>query len=524
MVGKIKEGTEKGNKKVKVGVRTRIILLVLSLILFMEFATFIIEFRIARKSEKDISFRMADMVVGGIAQHLISEDKDKALSAIKNMLSDNALWVRIHKPEEHFLTWVSENVEEDRNMNEISLPSDFFENPRRIIVRKKGTTFVIVPIFSDTEDVLGAFMVAFPGMNLMKEISTPLVIALIFGFLGVAVSFLIADRIVSPLRKFADSFESLSQGNIEHVDIRSSDEVGKLADIWNSVGERLSEALKKIHGLSNMVRYISSKINSDISGLMNVSGELSSSISSISNAVEEFSSAITEVSRNLTSIADAVRRSSEVSEKGVEKISELSGKMENFSRKLSEFFDISGKLSRELESIKSIVSTIEDISDQTNLLALNASIESARAGSAGSGFAVVAQEVRRLAEDTMTELGSIKKIVERITELFSLINSFAEDMRKSFEEILGTMNESQKSFSNIAELSRSSAADIGAISTSFEEQARVSEEIAKNMKDIVAGNERLMELINSLKRISDELIGLSHKLKQSVDFFKLDEK
>ena len=393
-----------------------------------------------------------------------------------------------------------------------------------MLIRKEGTTFVIVPILSDEENILGAFMVAFPGMNLLKEISIPLIIGIIFGFLGIAISFLITDKIVSPLRKFADSFESLSQGSIEHVDVRSSDEVGKLADIWNNVGDRLSETLEKIHGFSNMIKYISSKINSDISGLMNVSGELSSNISSISNAVEEFSSAITEVSRNLTSIADAVRRSSEMSEKGVEKISELSGKMESFSQKLSEFFSISDKLSRELESIKSIVSTIEDISDQTNLLALNASIESARAGSAGSGFAVVAQEVRRLAEDTMTELGGIKEIVERITELFSLINSFAQDMKKNFDEILGTMNESHKSFRNIAELSKSSAGDIGAISTSFEEQVRVSEEISKNMKDIVATNEKLMELISSLKKISDDLIELSYKLKQSVDFFKVDER
>jgi methyl-accepting chemotaxis protein len=367
------------------------------------------------------------------------------------------------------------------------------------------------------------------GGNILSRISKLSFLSSVFTLtsaIGVSVIFVVlslvfSGRIVSAVEKFLKVFNLLTKGEIKAVDIKGQDEMGRLAFAWNSVSQEIIKVLKDVQDISDKVKELSSNVKNEIMRIYNATARPAQNIVAISNAVEEFSATINEVKKRLEYIVSLSKSSVSVSVEGASKVSALSERVKNFSSQLSLFVQKLKNLSDEISKVKDIVSTIEDIADQTNLLALNASIEAARAGDAGKGFAVVAQEVRKLAEKTMTEAKSITQIVSSVTKISEDVSQFMMGVKGSFEDITNLMGEIVVSFSQIQDASKSSSDEISSLSTSFEQQVRTVEEIAKNIREISEIGDEISKFSDVAKRVSDDLLGLASRLKEVVKFFKV---
>ncbi len=240
-------------------------------------------------------------------------------------------------------------------------------------------------------------------------------------------------------------------------------------------------------------------------------------VSASATAMEEMNATVLEVARNAGVASDASERAKQNAHTGesiVEQSVEAIRAVQQDTVVLRENMSVLGK---QAESIGQIMTVISDIADQTNLLALNAAIEAARAGEAGRGFAVVADEVRKLAEKTMTatkEVGSaISGIQQGTRKSVDAVDQTASNLEKATELV----NKSGSSLADIVNESNHTADQVRSIATAAEEQSAASEEIAHSLEGI---NAIAVSTANTMHQASSavaELAGQAHELQTLVD-------
>ena len=405
----------------------------------------------------------------------------------------------------------------------------------------KNATLSAVNGFDDVRDrCLANREIADGAISLM---TIGLIVAVLVGGL---LAWTLAHLITGPLRKSVDFAGMVAAGNLDRtLDICQKDEVGRLADALNSMVGTLSQRIRDAAAATEEAQRrqaeatramseaekarkeaeqakrqgmldAAARLESVVAGVSKASEELANQvrqaslgaqeqaarISETATAMEEMNSTVLEVARNAGTTAEASNQARDKAAAGSSEVQKVVAGMATINSGAEELRAEMEDLSRKAESIGAILNVISDIADQTNLLALNAAIEAARAGEAGRGFAVVADEVRKLAEKTMQATAQVGQAIRGIQDGTAKNMAKVENTVRMVDDVTALANNSGMALSEIVSLVDSESDQIRAIATASEEQSATSEEINRSIEEV----SRIASETASAMQASDEVV------------------
>lgn len=369
--------------------------------------------------------------------------------------------------------------------------------------------------------------------------------------LGLIVAFVTSNSISKPLKSVMNRMNIIANGDLsaEPLETNLRDEIGQLVVATNEMSASTRDVLNQINIVSetvtgqseelsqsaNEVKQGSEQISITMEELASGASTQATTASDLSTAMSSFTSKVEDVNTNSERINQSSNYVLELTDEGSRLMDSSTEQMTTIDQIVHDAVEKVEGLDAHSQEISELVSVIQDIAEQTNLLALNAAIEAARAGEHGKGFAVVADEVRKLAEQSSTSVTNITDIVNRIQSESSIVAGSLRDGYKDVEEGTGQIVSTGKMFgginaavtdmvNNISEIS-DNIADIAAntqqMNGSIQEVAAISEESAAGIQETTASSEQSSSIMEEVSGGSEQLASLAEELNELVHRFKV---
>ncbi len=336
---------------------------------------------------------------------------------------------------------------------------------------------------------------------------------------------LLIRSVVNPIRKAVHHFGRIAEGSLtQDIDFSGRDEIGQMMSGLAAMQVHLKVMLDEITANSMTIQARSLELQQGMTEVVRKSQEQHDRVQSTAAATEEFSQSVVDVAASAEQAALAAADSQNLvrdSNVSISNSMDATGRVVNAVQQSSATI---ADLNESIDKIGAITQTIKEIADQTNLLALNAAIEAARAGEAGRGFAVVADEVRKLAERTSTSTSDINGMVTEIqSATHKAVGSMSQAVRE-VEEGIGMMRDSVSGLSRITEVSGDVSVQARHIAEAAKEQAVASEQVASNMEQITALIESNTASAQQASVATDNLTHTAQSLQELVAYFELVKK
>ncbi|NWF90405.1 MAG: methyl-accepting chemotaxis protein [Ignavibacteriaceae bacterium] len=332
------------------------------------------------------------------------------------------------------------------------------------------------------------------------------------------------DAIYAPINEAVIALEQIASGDLTtKIDTKYHGDHEKIKNSINhatdSLGKTISEVSSAVYSAAESAKQISKRTEQMALGAQ----EQSAQASQVVHAVDEMTKSILDSTTNTSIAADASKLAGKVAKDGGKVVEETIHGMIRIADVVKTSADTVKALGKSSEQIGEIVQVIDDIADQTNLLALNAAIEAARAGEQGRGFAVVADEVRKLAERTTKATKEIASMIKQIQkDTFDAVDS----MQKGTEEVEKGKLSAQKAGESLREIigGADKVVDIvSQVAAASEEQSATAEQISKSIESITNVTQESASGIQQIANAAEDLNKLTYNLQELVSQFKINE-
>ncbi len=348
-------------------------------------------------------------------------------------------------------------------------------------------------------------------------------IALVIMMLIIGTIYLINKSITSPLDHLAAKVEVIANGDLTvTLDTNGKDEISHLSGSMNRMVQTLKSTIDRItksaDDVVKAVAVLRERSERSTEGAQNQSRQAEQ----IATAAEEMSQTITDISKNSATAADKSEEAMDVTIAGQNIAKNAVETVTKVSSSTGELGSMINGLNGKIAEIKDIITVIKDIADQTNLLALNAAIEAARAGEQGRGFAVVADEVRKLAERTIRETehitGKIRAIWAVSAETTAAMEDATVEVNKAAEFIKGGI---ANALVAIVDTNKQVKDQITRIAVAVEEQSAASSEVVNNIEQTAHIAKEMEAMSGEIMREIDGLMQVAEGLRTATAGFKL---